>query len=79
MDGISLDAHGKQNLMPLTFTLGIFNSATRRHPKAWEPIYFHPNPSYMAVNLGKASPEENIENLPKGLELALELLKNSAQ
>jgi len=28
MDGISLDTHGRQNLMPLNLTLGIFNTAT---------------------------------------------------
>ena len=76
MDGISLDAHGRQNLMPLNLTLGIFNTATRRRPEAWELLYFHPDQAYMATQQkAKTQPEDNIRNLHNGLELALHSLK----
>ena len=37
MDGISLDKHGRQNLMPLNLTLGIFNTATRMEIDLFSP------------------------------------------
>ena len=80
MDGISLDAHGRQNMMPLNMTLGIFNTATRRRPEAWELIYSHPDQSYMSSLQGtKTLPLDNIRNLHNGLELALDSLKTEME
>ena len=47
MDGISIDAHGRLTLTPLNVTLGIFNTAARKLPEAWETIYFHPDKKIM--------------------------------
>ena len=75
-DGISLDANSRQNLMPLNFTLGIFNTLTRRRPEAWELLYFHPDQTFMASQQNKKTlATDNISNLHNGLELALESLK----
>ena len=80
MDGISLDTHGRQNLMPLNLTLGIFNTATRRRPEAWELMYFHPDQAFMASQqTEKTVPEDNVRNLHNGLALALDSLKKEME
>ena len=77
MDGISVDAHGRLTLTPLNMTLGIFNTATRQKPEAWETIYFHPDPNYHSSHQSRqAEPHENIQNLHNGLRVALKSFKD---
>jgi len=45
-------------------------------PEAWECIYFHPDQTFMASQQHKKTlAPDNISNLHRGLELALESLK----
>ena len=80
MDKINLDTHGRLSLTPLNMTLGIFNTATRRQNDAWETIYFHPDSSYhKGLNQRKTQPIDNIENLHRGLDIALSSLKSQCK
>ena len=77
MDGISLDAHGRLMLTPLNMTLGIFNSATRKKPEAWETLYFHPDASFESHrHKHKPTPTESIQNLHNSLHLALKSFRD---
>ena len=80
MDGIAIDKQGKHSLTPLNMTLGIFNTATRRLPEAWETLYFHPSAKYpnegTTRNAAKLSEREaNLTNLHTGLAIALQSFK----
>ena len=64
LDGISVDAHGRLTLTPLNMTLGIFNTATRQRPEAWETLYFHPDHNYLSSHQSSpATPADNLQNL----------------
>ena len=80
MDGISLDAHGRLSLTPLNMTLGMFSTETRRSNSAWETVYFHPDPNFM-MSLQKqyTKPVHNVENLHRGLDVALCSFKEACQ
>ena len=43
LDKTHLDTHGRNQVEPLRFTLGIFNGAARRRPKWWRTLAFIPN------------------------------------
>lgn len=43
MDGILVHTNAKLNPTPFNFSLGIFNTAARCLPEAWEIIYFPPD------------------------------------
>ena len=73
MDGISLDTNSRLSLTPLNMTLGIFNTATRRLPEAWETIYFHPNKS---INKKTSDGTDTVSNLHAGLKAALKSFKD---
>ena len=76
MDGISIDAHGNLTLIPMNMTLGIFNTETRTKSKAWETLYFHPDPNISATTHKKScKPIDKIQNLHNGIRVALESLK----
>ena len=78
MDGIAIDQNGRLTLTPLNFTLGIFNSETRKKPEAWETLYFHPDHSYMSTFQKSKSKGgfESMQNLHNALSTALESFKN---
>lgn len=73
MDGISVDSNANLNLTPLNMTLGIFNTATRKLPAAWETLYFHPE---KMQSVHKSSGPESASNLHNGLEKALRSFKD---
>ena len=81
MDSISLDVHGKLSLTPLNMTLGIFNTATRKLPSAWETLYFHPDTSFEATRNETPARKKSqtsldvVHNLHNGLRVALESFK----
>ena len=80
MDGISLDAHGKLSLTPLNMTLGIFNTAARKMPCAWETLYFHPDHDVLtALQRSAPKPIDNVKNLHNALSLALESFKEISE
>ena len=73
-DSISLDNHNRLSLQPLNFTLGIFNTETRKRPDAFETIFFHPNEKVVQNHhnsLG-AKPPEKLKNLHNSLRVALQ-------
>ena len=82
MDGVNIDKQGKHSLTPLNMTLGIFNTATRRLPEAWETLYFHPTVDYLNQG-GKNHTRNNklnsrqavLANLHAGLAEALKSFK----
>lgn len=45
IDKTHIDEHGRLCQEPVCITLGIFNLATRRKPRAWRPIGYIPNQS----------------------------------
>ena len=79
MDGIAIDKQGKHSLTPLNMTLGIFNTATRRLPEAWETLYFHPSAKFAnnsSADTAKITDREaNLINLHTGLAKALQSFK----
>ena len=77
MDGISLDAHGRLSLTPLTFTLGIFSTSVRSKPEAWETLYFHPDSEFESSRHSrKPTAFESMQNLHRGLDAALKSFRD---
>ena len=80
LDGISVDAHGRLTLTPLNMTLGIFNTATRQLPQAWETIYFHPDHNFQSSHQSSTpSSADNLQNLHNGLRVALKSFKEACK
>jgi hypothetical protein len=69
------DLHGTLSLMPVTFTLTLFNRKFRNNSNAWRPLAYLPNLSYGKNKADKSKTSLKIQDEHTCLAMAFKSIR----